>query len=143
MSFLLDQQLCFSLYSTSRLMIRSYDSFLKSLGITYPQFLVMICLWDHGTSTVDDLGEKLYLDSGTLSPLLKRLAEKGLLERRRDAKDERRVLISLTEAGQKMKDQAPQIIEKICELITLTQTEIGSMVSLLTKCRSQLMNKES
>ncbi len=138
MNFLLDQKLCFSLYTTSRLLIRAYDPLLKPLDITYPQFLVMICLWEHGTSTVDEIGEKLYLDSGTLSPLLKRLAQKGLLIRTRDSKDERRVQISLSEAGLKMKDQAPEIVGKISSLITLPTKDLSSMVDLLSKCREQL-----
>jgi DNA-binding MarR family transcriptional regulator len=119
-------------------MTRAYDPLLKPLGITYPQLLVMVCLWDYGTSSVDDIGSRLYLDSGTLSPLLKRLAQKGLIVRQRDPADERRVLISLTESGHLMKDQAVDVTQNICKLITLNKDQVRTMIELMTECRRQL-----
>ncbi|GHO57245.1 MarR family transcriptional regulator [Ktedonobacter sp. SOSP1-85] len=102
----LDNQLCFALYAATRAMMSTYRGLLEQLGLTFPQYLVMLVLWEVGPSTVKDLGQTLYLDSGTLSPLLKRLEAAGLIHRTRSARDERAVEISLTEAGQALKEQA-------------------------------------
>lgn len=102
----LDNQLCFALYAATRAMMSTYRDLLDHLGLTFPQYLVMLVLWEAGQSTVKDLGQALYLDSGTLSPLLKRLETAGLIYRTRSARDERAVEISLTEAGQALKEQA-------------------------------------
>jgi MarR family transcriptional regulator, organic hydroperoxide resistance regulator len=99
MDLRLDQHLCFSLYAASRAMTQAYAPHLGKLGLTYPQYLVLLALSEEGPSTVSRLGERLQLDSGTLSPLLKRLQEHGLLQRERDAADERRVLVRLTSEG--------------------------------------------
>ncbi|EFH80854.1 MarR family winged helix-turn-helix transcriptional regulator [Ktedonobacter racemifer] len=111
----LDRQLCFALYAATRAMTNAYRELLTSLGLTYPQYLVMLVLWEHGTSTMKDLGQMLYLDSGTLTPLLKRLEIAGLVERIRSHVDERSVEVHLTEAGLSLKNQAPPIArEFIC-----------------------------
>jgi DNA-binding MarR family transcriptional regulator len=111
----LDSQLCFALYAATRAMTNAYRELLTSLGLTYPQYLVMLVLWEHGTSTVKDLGQMLSLDSGTLSPLLKRLESAGLVERKRRTEDERLVEIHLTEAGLSLKHQAsPIATEFVC-----------------------------
>ncbi|GHO49463.1 MarR family winged helix-turn-helix transcriptional regulator [Ktedonospora formicarum] len=102
----LDNQLCFALYAATRAMMNTYRTLLDHLGLTFPQYLVMLVLWETGQCTVKDLGQALYLDSGTLSPLLKRLEVAGLLRRTRSARDERAVEVSLTEAGQALKEQA-------------------------------------
>ena len=125
----LDNQLCFALYSTSLAMTRLYKPLLDELGLTYPQYLVMLVLWEKDGLMVSELGERLYLDSGTLTPLLKRLEASGLLARLRDVADERRVHITLSPAGRKLKTQAAKIPGciltasqcSIPELITLTQ----------------------
>jgi DNA-binding MarR family transcriptional regulator len=125
----LDNQLCFALYSTSLAMTRLYKPLLDELGLTYPQYLVMLVLWEKDGLMVSELGERLYLDSGTLTPLLKRLEASGLVTRLRDVADERRVHITLSPAGRKLKTQAAQIPGCILsasqcaipELITLTQ----------------------
>ena len=125
----LDNQLCFALYSTSLAMTRLYKPLLDELGLTYPQYLVMLVLWEKDGLMVSELGERLYLDSGTLTPLLKRLEASGLVARLRDVADERRVHITLSPAGRKLKTQAAKIPGciltasqcSIPELITLTQ----------------------
>ena len=99
----LDRQLCFALYSASLALTKFYKPLLGALGLTYPQYLVMLALWQRDAVAVSDLGRELRLDSGTLTPLLKRLEAAGLLARRRDAADERRVRLHLTPAGQALK----------------------------------------
>ncbi|RZL48163.1 MAG: MarR family transcriptional regulator [Variovorax sp.] len=102
----LDNQLCFAVYSTSLAMTRLYKPLLDELGVTYPQYLVMLALWERDGATVSELGERLSLDSGTLTPLLKRLESSGFLTRLRDAADERRVRITLTPAGRTLRQRA-------------------------------------
>ncbi len=102
----LDAQLCFALYSASRAFTRAYGPLLAPLGLTYPQYIVMLVLWERDDLSVSELGERLALDSGTLTPLLKRLEEAGLVERRRDTDDERIVRVRLTRAGEKLEERA-------------------------------------
>jgi DNA-binding MarR family transcriptional regulator len=110
----LGNQLCFALYSASRASIRAYGPPLAELGLTYPQYLTMLVLWEAPEAlTVGDIGAKLHLDSGTLTPLLKRLEDLGLADRARDPADERRVLISLTETGRAMRAKAAGIPERV------------------------------
>ena len=103
---LLDRQVCFPLYAATNLLNRLYGPVLKPLGLTYPQYLVMLVLWEEEPQTVGALGARLYLDSGTLTPLLKRMEQAGLVSRTRDAEDERRVLIGLTERGRALRADA-------------------------------------
>jgi len=110
---LLDNQLCFALYRATRAVQRSYAPHLAELGLTYPQYLAMLVLWEEEPLTVGALGERLHLDSGTLTPLLKRLEEAGLVERYRDADDERRVNISLTRAGRALRARAEDVPAKV------------------------------
>ena len=105
-ALLLDNQLCFALYSTSLAMTKFYKPLLEALGLTYPQYLVMLVLWEQDNVSVSALGERLFLDSGTLTPLLKRIEAAGLLVRTRATDDERRVQIVLTPAGRQLKAQA-------------------------------------
>lgn len=106
----LDEQVCFALYDVSRAVTRLYGPLLTELGLTYPQYLTMLVLWEADEPTsVGDLGARLHLDSGTLTPLLKRLESLGLVERRRDEADERRVLVSLTDEGQALEDRAVDV----------------------------------
>jgi DNA-binding MarR family transcriptional regulator len=102
----LDQQLCFALYSASLQLTKLYKPYLDRLGLTYPQYLVMMVLWEHDAQPVTGLGERLGLDSGTLTPLLKRLESKGWLTRERDTVDERRLRVRLTPAGGALREQA-------------------------------------
>ena len=105
----LDNQLCFAVYSASLAMTRLYKPLLEKLSLTYPQYLVMLALWETDGPTVSELGERLSLDSGTLTPLLKRLEANGLVARLRDVADERRVHITLTSAGRKLKAHAAHV----------------------------------
>ena len=110
----LDDQLCFALYAASRAVTNHYRPLLDELGITYPQYLVLLVLWEHGEITVKDLGAELQLDSGTLSPVLKRLEAAGLIHRNRRADDERSVNVTLTKQGEALHSKAiclPQAIQ--------------------------------
>src|SRR6201985_60348 len=109
----LDKQLCFALYSASLAMTKVYKPLLAPLGLTYPQYLVMLALWEEDAQTVSQLGDKLALDSGTLTPLLKRLEAQGQVGRERDAADERRVIVRLTHAGRKLKVAARAVPQAI------------------------------
>ena len=112
---LLDEQLCFALYSASRALTRAYAPLLEPLGLTYPQYLVLLVLWERDGIAVHQLGERLALDSGTLTPLLKRLAGQGLVERRRGGDDERVVRIHLTPAGRALRSKARKVpVELAC-----------------------------
>ncbi|MBY0620030.1 MarR family winged helix-turn-helix transcriptional regulator [Sphingomonas ursincola] len=110
---LLDRQVCFPLYAATNLLNRLYGPVLRPLGLTYPQYLVMLVLWEEEPQTVGALGARLYLDSGTLTPLLKRMEQAGLVSRTRDAEDERRVLIGLTERGRALRADALHVPETI------------------------------
>jgi len=109
----LDQQLCFALYAASRAMIRAYAPLLEPLGLTYPQYLVLLVLWEEDGVPVKRLGERLMLDSATLTPLLKRLEQRGVIERRRDQDDERVVRIHLTDEGRALRVRARRIPTEI------------------------------
>ena len=114
---LLDQQLCFPLYAASNLIVRAYGPLLKPLGLTYPQYLVMMLLWEKSELSVGELGEALHLDSGTLTPLLKRLETNGLVHRRRCSADERRVLVSTAPDGQALREAAMAVQQQMaCRL---------------------------
>jgi DNA-binding MarR family transcriptional regulator len=107
----LDRQVCFPLYAATNLITRLYRPVLTSLGLTYPQYLVMLVLWEREPQTVGGLGVRLHLDSGTLTPLLKRMEAAGLVSRRRDPLDERRVAVTLTEAGRQLREKAQHVPE--------------------------------
>src|SRR6202012_5644619 len=109
----LGEFLCFAVYSASHAFNRVYQPLLKRLGLTYPQFIAMILLWEQNDQTVGDLGRKLYLQSNTLTPMLKRLETLGYIGRRRDSADERQVRINLTEAGRKLQLRASDIVQSV------------------------------
>ena len=119
MSLALDRQLCFALYAASRAMTRAYGPLLERLGLTYPQYLVMLVLWDGDGVSIKALGERLELDSGTLTPLAKRLEADGLIRRRRSADDERVVELHLTAAGRALKAKAKDVPVKLACLAGL------------------------
>lgn len=113
----LDQQVCFPLYAAANAMVRLYRPLLDALGLTYPQYLAMLVLWEQDGRSVGELGKLLHLDSGTLTPLLKRLESAELVTRGRDPADERRVVITLTAAGRKLRAKAQDIPQKLlCEV---------------------------
>lgn len=121
---LLDKQLCFALYAASKAMTQAYRPFLQKLGLTYPQYLVFLALWEKDGISLKALGTHLYLDSGTLTPLLKRLEKQKLIERRRFEKDEREIRICLTVAGRALKEQARSIPSTISCQLALDQESI-------------------
>lgn len=123
----LDQQVCFALYAASRAVTQLYRPVLDALGLTYPQYLVLLVLWQHGPSTVKELGAALDLDSGTLSPLLKRLETARLVTRSRRAEDERSVVVALTDTGAALRAQAAPVPRKIAGATGLTRAELAAM----------------
>ena len=135
---LLDNQLCFALYSSSHLLTKVYKPLLKELGLTYPQYLTMLALWEEDGVTVGSLGEKLYLDSGTLTPLLKRMEAAKLLKRERSGADERQVFIHLTEKGRNLKRAAAAIPARVAAATDMTVPEIIKLRKQLTKLQSSL-----
>ena len=134
----LDQQLCFAAYSTAHAFNRLYRPLLEKLDLTYPQYLVMLVLWEHDGLTVTQIGERLFLDSGTLTPLLKRLESAGRIARTRDPADERRVLITLTGDGQALRTEAQCIPPRIGAALGLTPAELAALKSGLDKLRAAL-----
>ncbi len=123
----LENQTCFPLYALSREITNAYRPLLEEIDLTYPQYLVLLVLWENKSVTVNQLGEKLYLDSGTLTPLLKRLQGKGLIDRTRSRRDERVVEISLTAAGEQLEQQALKIPEKLAESLRLSIDELTKL----------------
>ncbi|MBE0402457.1 MarR family winged helix-turn-helix transcriptional regulator [Halomonas citrativorans] len=134
----LDRQVCFGLYAASNLVIRQYRPLLAELGLTFPQYLVMLVLWESEPQTVSAIGEHLHLDSGTLTPLLKRLETNGFVVRRRDDADERRVLISLTTHGRTLRAPACQIAEAFREGVSFSAAKTESLASSLAQLISAL-----
>lgn len=134
----LDNQLCFALYSTSLAMTKMYKPLLDAIGLTYPQYLVMLVLWEDDGLMVSEIGESLFLDSGTLTPLLKRLEANGLLARLRDVQDERRVRVKLTTAGIKLKADAAQIPACIVDIAGCSLSELMSLSKNIKKFRQRL-----
>ncbi|ERJ19345.1 Organic hydroperoxide resistance transcriptional regulator, MarR-family protein [Salinisphaera shabanensis T35B1] len=120
---LLDEQLCFSLYTATHRIIRAYRPLLEPLGLTYVQYLVMLVLWEKAPRSVGELGSELHLDSGTLTPLLKRMEQAGLVVRERDSEDERRVLISVTDEGLDLQHKSSEIHEAMLCQVELTRPE--------------------
>ena len=129
----LDNQLCFSLYSSSRFVTRAYAPVLEKFELTYPQYLVMLVLWEKDGLTVNQIGDKLYLDSGTLTPLLKRMQATDLISRKRSEEDERKVVIALTPKGKKMKNEAIQIPLAMSEKNTLPIEDLMQLKTQLDK----------
>jgi DNA-binding MarR family transcriptional regulator len=136
----LDRQVCFPLYAASNLLTRLYRPALADIGLTYPQYLVMLVLWESEPQSVGSLGEKLHLDSGTLSPLLKRMTDAKLVRRRRDATDERRVLIELTPAGRSLRAQAGRVPATLAagldlspQALTTLRETVQTLVGILAR----------
>ncbi|MCZ8252475.1 MAG: MarR family transcriptional regulator [Hylemonella sp.] len=134
----LDNQVCFALYSASHAMSKAYKPHLDALGLTYPQYVAMLVLWERDGLTVSEIGERLYLDSGTLTPLLKRLEGAGYISRLRDAADERRVLIQLTAAGRKLKAKAVAIPACMLESMQCSINELTALTRQVQQLRDRL-----
>src|SRR5712672_4491818 len=135
---LLGNQLCFAIYSTAHAFNRVYKPLLKRLGLTYPQYLVMVVLWERDGLPVRDIGERLFLDSGTLTPLLKRLEAAELVKRTRSTEDERQVLIALTPKGHALKEQARAVPQAILSSSACSVGELLTMKNELVALRDKL-----
>ena len=137
-SLALDQQLCFALYSTMLGVNKVYRSLLKDLGLTYPQYLVMLVLWERDELTVSEIGERLFLDSPTLTPLLKRLETAGFVARNRSGADERQVFVSMTAAGRRLRARAADVPTCVAAAMECGPAEIDTLRLQLTDLRSKL-----
>ena len=133
-----DQMLCFSLYSATQAMNRVYQPLLQELGITYPQYIVLAALWQDDGQTVSGIGRRLGLESNTLTPLLKRMENSGLVKRKRSTADERQVLVTLAEDGRAMKARAAHIPRCILEATGMTPHEAGDLRDRINDLREQL-----
>ena len=129
----LDQQICFPLYACARETIKLYTPFLDQLDLTYTQYIAMLVLWEKRSVTVKEMGEALYLDSGTLTPLLKKMEAKGLLTRRRSAEDERSLIVTLTEAGLALRERAVEVPSQMARCVNLEPEERQELCRLLNK----------
>lgn len=132
-SLKLEDQLCFPLYAASREVIKKYKPFLDKLDLTYTQYITMLLLWEHREMTVKEMGDYLYLDSGTLTPLLKKLESKGYLTRTRSTKDERNLNVALTDAGEALKEDAARIPELVAQSSPLDEEEELALYRILHK----------
>ena len=141
-ALLLDQQLCFALYSANLAMHKVYRPLLNELGLTYPQYLVLLVLWEQDAQTVSAIGERLFLDSATLTPLLKRLEAAGLLTRTRAAEDERQVIIALTSAGRQLRQRAQSIPQAVFCAAECTASEARTIKAALEKLRDNLARRD-
>ena len=139
----LDRQLCFPLYAAARSVSRVYAELLADVGLTYPQYLTMLALWSaEGPLSVGELGERLRLDSGTLTPLLKRLEAAGYLERRRDPGDERRVLATLTPAGESLRESVSDVPLRLSASLGLAAGDAAELRDLLARLMANLESRE-
>ena len=137
-ALLLSNQLCFPLYATSKELVRRYKPYLDELGITYTQYLTLMVLWEAGQASVKELGERLCLDSGTLTPLLKKLEAAGLVTRERSEADERQLEVRLTAEGQALKARAALVPLRIGPCVGLAPDEAAELRALLAKVQASL-----
>lgn len=143
-SLLLDGQLCFALYSASLAMSKVYRRLLKNLALTYPQYLVMLVLWERDGITVSDIGQRLYLDSATLTPLLKRMEAARLVGRARALDDERQVIVSLTAKGRRLRDKALTVpAQALCAADVASSDDAAGLIGELARLRRHLMTSLS
>lgn len=138
----LENQMCFPLYACSKEVVRRYSPYLDQLDLTYTQYLVMLALWEYGSQSVGELGGRLYLDSGTLTPLLKKMETKGLLVRERDKADERRVTVTPTERGSALKEQAREVPLAMGQCVGVTAEEAAELVRLLGKVLANVQDSK-
>ena len=129
----LENQMCFPLYAGSRVVIKMHKPYLDKLDLTYTQYIAMMLLWEHKSMTVKEMGQALYLDSGTLTPLLKKLEAKGMLTRARSVKDERNLIVTITDAGEALKDEALKVHTAMHANCPLSAEEAATLGSILHK----------
>ena len=137
-SLKLDNQLCFPLYAASREVVKRYRPYLDELGLTYTQYIAMMVFWEVGECSVKELGQRLYLDSGTLTPVLKVLESKGLVRRRRSQEDERVLLVELTDEGAALRERALTVPEQVGACIRLDAQDAAELYRLLYKLLGQI-----
>ena len=133
----LENQLCFPLYVCSKEIIKKYTPYLEKIDLTYTQYIVMMVLWEQPKITVKELGKKLFLDSGTLTPLLKKLENKEYIERNRSIKDERNLIVSITKKGKDLKEKAKEIPKEVGKCINLSQEDAINLYKILYKIVSK------
>lgn len=138
----LENQLCFPLYACAKEIVRKYKPFLDPLDLTYTQYIAMMVMWETKKITVKELGERLYLDSGTMTPVLKKLEAKGYITRERSPKDERSVIISITKLGEELKKSAAVVPEKMGGCVSLTADESVELYRLLYKLLGQVTDNK-
>lgn len=126
----LENQLCFPVYAASRLIIREYQPHLDRLGITYPQYLVLMVLWEEDNLTVNDIARKLILNTNTITPLLKRMEQQGIVERKRSDEDERKVLVQLTTKGSELQEEAARIPESLVGRLANSELDLDELIHL-------------
>ncbi len=134
----LENQLCFPLYACAKEVVRQYKPYLDKIGLTYTQYITMMVMWEHRQLLVKEVGEYLFLDSGTMTPVLKKLEEKGFIQRHRSEEDERNIVVTLTREGEKLKEEAVDIPPKIGACIRLEPQEAMNLYQLLYKVLNQL-----
>jgi DNA-binding MarR family transcriptional regulator len=139
----LENQLCFPLYACSKEVVRRYTPFLDELDLTYTQYITMLVLWEEEELSVKDLGQRLFLDSGTLTPLLKKMEAKGLVVRERSKEDERRLVVSLTEQGAQLKEKAADIPLKMGQCVGIDPEDAKQLAILLHKVMDNIVSSES
>lgn len=127
----LENQLCFPLYAASKEIIKQYTPFLKGIDLTYTQYITMMVMWEYKQMNVKELGEYVYLDSGTMTPVLKKLEEKGLVSRERSKKDERTLIVTITEAGEALKEKAVNIPKQLMNCVKLDIDDSQKLYELL------------
>ena len=130
-SLRLENQICFPLYVCSKEIVKAYKPYLEELGLTYTQYITMMALWERGELRVKDVGKCLFLDSSTLTPLLKRLEEKGYVTRRRSSKDERDLIVTITESGEALKEKAVTVPERLSACVALDPQKAQTLYALL------------
>ena len=129
----LENQLCFPLYACAKEIVRRYTPLLESLGLTYTQYIAMMVMWEHKSISIRDMGKLLFLDSGTLTPMLKKMEKAGWIQRKRSEIDERMVIITITDRGEVLHDMAAEIPAKMAGCVTLENDEALQLYSLLHK----------
>ncbi|MDR2163558.1 MAG: MarR family transcriptional regulator [Clostridiales Family XIII bacterium] len=134
----LENQICFPLYACAKEVVRKYKPYLDEIGLTYTQYIAMMVMWEHKKMNVKALGEKLYLDSGTLSPMLKKMEAAGLISRTRSAEDERNLIVSITEKGEGLKGRAAEIPAKMGACISITPEDAMALHGLLHRILRQM-----
>lgn len=137
----LENQLCFPLYACAREVVKLYHPYLTELDLTYTQYIAMMVLWEHKKCSAKELGEKLYLDSGTLTPVLKNLEAKGFVHRYRSSEDERVLMVEITDAGEALRHRAVSVPEQVAECVALDSDEAMQLYSLLYKILGRIKDQ--